>query len=102
MKGRERADNLRVKGPSRRLFLQLGGLAALAVACAPREKADAGPFVLLRRRWREVTLGYPGTFDPEREPYRTRLARLGAQAARHRDAMTPARRSLWPDLPFPS
>ncbi|GGO02217.1 polysaccharide lyase 8 family protein [Microbispora bryophytorum] len=106
MKGRDRADNLRVKGPSRRLFLQLGGLAALAVACAaPREKAtpeNAGTFILLRRRWREVTLGWPGTFDPEREPYRTRLARLGAQAARHRDAMTPTRRSLWPDLPFPS
>ncbi|MEU7936136.1 polysaccharide lyase 8 family protein [Microbispora bryophytorum] len=95
-----------MKGPSRRLFLQLGGLAALAVACAaPRAKAtpeDAGTFILLRRRWREVTLGWPGTFDPEREPYRTRLARLGAQAARHRDAMTPTRRSLWPDLPFPS
>ncbi len=102
MKGRNRADNLRVKGPSRRLFLQLGGLAAVAAACAPRRPADTGTFTPLRRRWREVTLGYPGTFDPEREPYRTRLARLGAEAARHRDAMTPARGSLWPDLPFPS
>ena len=102
MKEGKRADNLRVNGPSRRLFLQLGGLAALTAACAPRRKADPATFTLLRRRWREVTLGYPGTFDPEREPYRSRLARLGAQARRHRDTMTPTARSLWPDLPFPS
>ncbi|TQS17767.1 polysaccharide lyase family 8 super-sandwich domain-containing protein [Microbispora hainanensis] len=88
--------------PSRRLFLQLGGLAVLTAACVPRRKADAGTLTLLRRRWREVTLGHPGAFDPEREPYRTRLARLGAQARRHRDTMTPTARSLWPDLPFPS
>ncbi|MEV0974555.1 polysaccharide lyase 8 family protein [Microtetraspora glauca] len=41
-------------------------------------------------------------FDAEAEPYRTRLARLGAVAAGHRDAMVPADASLWPDLPFPS
>ncbi len=41
-------------------------------------------------------------FDAEAEPYRTRLARLGAVAAGHRDAMVPADASLWPDLPCPS
>ncbi|MEV4456951.1 polysaccharide lyase 8 family protein [Microbispora sp. NPDC049633] len=95
-----------MKGPSRRLFLQFSGLAALLSACAPpkesREETHAGAFALLRRRWREITLGHPGAFDPAREPYRTRLARLGAQARRHRDAMAPTARSLWPDLPFPS
>ncbi|MEN3533705.1 polysaccharide lyase 8 family protein [Microbispora sp. ZYX-F-249] len=95
-----------MKGPSRRLFLQFSGLAALLAACAPpkdsREETHAGAFALLRRRWRESALGHPGMFDPAREPYRTRLARLGAQARRHRDAMAPTAGSLWPDLPFPS
>ncbi len=103
MKGPDRADNLRVKGPSRRLFLQFSGLAALVAACAPRDgKAHGDAFAVLRRRWVEITLGHPGTFDAEREPYRTRLARLGAEARRHRDTMAPTARSLWPDLPFPS
>lgn len=86
MKGRNRADNLRVNGPSRRLFLQLGGLAAVAAACAPRRPADTGTFTPLRRRWREVTLGYPGTSDPEREPYRTRLTLTFAGTAGHEGA----------------
>nr|WP_260408435.1 polysaccharide lyase 8 family protein [Planomonospora venezuelensis] len=64
----------------------------------PRAGDDA--FALLRRRWREVTAG-PG-FDAEAEPYRTRLAELGARAAGYRDAMSPAGASLWPGLPFPS
>ncbi|MFF5205055.1 polysaccharide lyase 8 family protein [Streptosporangium sp. NPDC000396] len=58
------------------------------------------PFALLRRRWREVTAG--SGFDAAAEPYRTRLAKLGREAARHRDAMAPADASLWPDLAFPS
>ncbi|WP_432927487.1 polysaccharide lyase 8 family protein [Microbispora sp. CA-135349] len=90
-----------MKGPSRRLFLQLSGLAALAAACAPPERVPTGTFALLRRRWREVTLGTE-LFDPRTEPYRTRLAELGARARAHRDAMNPTDRSLWPDLPFPS
>ena len=103
MKGADRADNLRVRRPSRRLFLQFSGLAALSAACAPREwKARGDAFAVLRRRWVEITLGHPGTFDPGREPYRTRLARLGARARRHRDAMAPTATSLWLDLPFPS
>lgn len=91
-------------GPSRRLFLHAGlhaGLAVLLAACAPRTDARAGTFTSLRRRWREVTLG-TGLFDPRAEPYRARLAALGAAARVHRDTMNPTSRSLWPDLPFPS
>ncbi|WP_327048592.1 polysaccharide lyase 8 family protein [Microbispora sp. NBC_01189] len=102
-----------MKGPSRRLFLQFSGLAVLLTACAPHTGPATGPatgadaeasaeaLILLGRRWREVTLG-AGLFDPAREPYRARLARLGAAARLHRDALTPTGRSLWPDLPFPS
>ncbi|TLP66805.1 polysaccharide lyase 8 family protein [Microbispora tritici] len=101
MKAADRADNLRVKGPSRRLFLQFSGLAVLLTACDPHTGPGAEDVAVLGRRWREVTLG-AGLFDPAREPYRDRLARLGAEARLHRDAMTPTGRSLWPDLPFPS
>ncbi|MEU8193235.1 polysaccharide lyase 8 family protein [Microbispora amethystogenes] len=94
-----------MKGPSRRLFLQFSGLAVLLTACAPRSVPRTGTgaeeLTALGRRWREVTLG-AGLFDPAREPYRARLARLGAAARLHRDAMTPTGRSLWPDLPFPA
>ncbi|MFE3450859.1 polysaccharide lyase 8 family protein [Nonomuraea sp. NPDC059194] len=74
-----------MKGLSRRLFLQLGALAAI-----PGQGED--PFVLLRRRWREVTIGgpYPKRPDPSQ------------QAARYRDSMAPRGGSLWPGLPFPS
>ncbi|GAA4208108.1 polysaccharide lyase 8 family protein [Streptosporangium oxazolinicum] len=64
----------------------------------PRVSID--PFVPLRHRWRDVTAG--SGFDATAEPYRTRLARLGAKAAGHRDAMAPSDASLWPDLAFPS
>ncbi|MCC5576373.1 polysaccharide lyase 8 family protein [Microtetraspora sp. AC03309] len=92
-------------GCSRRLFLRLGGAAmagALASGCTEERAGNAwdDAFALVRRRWRDVTAG--SGFDAEAEPYRTRLARLGAAAAGHRDAMAPADASLWPDLPFPS
>ena len=97
---------------SRRSLLGLGGLAAAgALGSADAVRAEPGDpglterpgetaFALLRRRWQDVTAG--SGFDPAAEPYRTRLAELGAAAARHRDAMAPTGRSLWPDLPFPS
>ncbi|MEU8380453.1 polysaccharide lyase 8 family protein [Streptosporangium sp. NPDC048865] len=114
---------------SRRSFLRLGGVAAtgaLIPAYATHGKnahgknahaeaahpgtghattaypgiAPADPLALLRHRWRDVTAG--SGFDATAEPYRTRLARLGARAAGHRDAMAPADGSLWPGLPFPS
>ncbi|MFC0864106.1 polysaccharide lyase 8 family protein [Sphaerimonospora cavernae] len=104
---------------SRRLFLQLGGVAAagvlIPVACAVRascaghvgETVDRAwdgsftdAFALLRRNWRDVMAG--SGFDAAAEPYRKRLAALGRTAARHRDAMAPTVTSLWPDLAFPS
>ncbi|GAA0412508.1 polysaccharide lyase 8 family protein [Microbispora corallina] len=100
---------------SRRAFLRLGGAAAATAALAPaaasgalepgggqglREGLFAEEFALLRARWRDVTAG--SGFDARAEPYRTRLARLGAQAARHRDTMAPADGWLWPGQAFPS
>ncbi|MDP9865881.1 MULTISPECIES: polysaccharide lyase 8 family protein [Streptosporangium] len=90
-----------MNGYSRRIFLQLSGVAT-AGALIPGHAAPAGddPFALLRRRWRDVTAG--SGFDPAAEPYLTRLAGLGAAAAGYRDAMAPTGASLWPDLAFPS
>lgn len=101
---------------SRRLFLQIGGVAAAGAAgvlipaayavragCGEsraRDDSFAGSFALLRRNWRDVTAG--ARVDATAEPYKTRLATLGRTAARHRDAMTPTGTSLWPDLAFPS
>ncbi|MDF5754783.1 polysaccharide lyase 8 family protein [Spongiactinospora sp. TRM90649] len=91
-------------GPRRRLVLQFGavGVAGAVGALFPTPPAHTPDtsFTVLRRRWREVTAG--AAFDPSAEPYRTRLAELGAVAARHRDTMAPAAGSLWPDQPFPS
>ncbi|GAA3094527.1 polysaccharide lyase 8 family protein [Streptosporangium carneum] len=103
-------------GYSRRLFLQLSGVAAagalITVARAAHAwggSARAGDrlahvgddsFALLRRNWRDVTAG--AGFDAAAEPYRTRLARLGRTAAGYRDTMAPADTSLWPDRAFPS
>lgn len=105
---------------SRRLFLQLSGIAtagtlvpaapaapaapstppaSLVPPASPAPPGDA-PFALLRRNWRDVTTG--SRFDPAAEPYRTRLAKLGTTAAGHRDTMAPTDLWLWPDLAFPS
>ncbi|MFI7633980.1 polysaccharide lyase beta-sandwich domain-containing protein [Nonomuraea sp. NPDC049400] len=91
--------------PTRRSFLQVGGVAAAGAlgALVPAEAAHTpdDSFLRLRRRWREVTAG-SGKYDPAVEPYRTWLAELGRRAARQRDTMAPARTSLWPDQAFPS
>ncbi|MFI6739361.1 polysaccharide lyase 8 family protein [Nonomuraea sp. NPDC050451] len=90
--------------PTRRSFLQLGGVTAAGalgalVPAAPAHTPDDS-FLRLRRRWREVTVG--GGYDPAAEPYRTWLDKLGRTAARHRDTLAPGRASLWPDQAFPS
>ncbi|MER6944499.1 polysaccharide lyase 8 family protein [Nonomuraea sp. NPDC000554] len=84
---------------SRRLFLQLSGVAVAGAALASPPGRD-GSFALLRRQWRDVTAG--ARFDAAAEPYRTRLARLGAIADGHRKSMAPTGTSLWPGLKFPS
>ncbi|MGP4095961.1 polysaccharide lyase 8 family protein [Nonomuraea sp. KM90] len=89
-----------MRRPSRRSFLRLGGVAAAGTvgALAPARAAYTpdDTFVLLRRRWREVTAGpAPG---PAAAPH---LA-LGRAAARYRDTMAPRPASLWPDQAFPS
>ncbi|MEU9890708.1 polysaccharide lyase 8 family protein [Sphaerisporangium sp. NPDC051011] len=93
---------------SRRLFLQVGGVAALGALLSGRSSAGAravgaapeGAFEVLRRRWRDVSVG--AGFDAAREPYRSRLADFGAKAVAYGDAMEPAAGSLWRDQPFPS
>ncbi|OUC95466.1 polysaccharide lyase 8 family protein [Streptosporangium minutum] len=90
-----------MNGYSRRLFLQLSGVATVGTLIRPPSAhAEEDPFALLRRRWRDVTAG--SGFDAAAEPYRTRLAELGTAAAGYRDTMAPAGASLWPDLAFPS
>ncbi|WP_329087826.1 polysaccharide lyase 8 family protein [Streptosporangium sp. NBC_01469] len=96
-----------MNGHSRRSFLRLGGVTtagalipAYAADTETTPRASIDPFVPLRHWWRDVTAG--SGFDATAEPYRTRLARLGARAAGYRDAMAPADASLWPDLAFPS
>ncbi|WP_237101314.1 polysaccharide lyase 8 family protein [Nonomuraea sp. MG754425] len=88
--------------PSRRSVLRAGAVAAAgaAGALAPARAAYTpdDTFVLLRRRWREVTAGPAHDSDG----YRARLAALGRAAARHRAAMAPGPAWLWPDEAFPS
>ena len=94
-------DTSGMDGYSRRLVLQLGGI-AVAGAFVPEWGAglERDSFALLRRRWRDVTAG--SGFDAGREPYRSRMVALGNVAARYRDGMALADTSLWPGLPFPS
>ncbi|WP_347596548.1 polysaccharide lyase 8 family protein [Acrocarpospora sp. B8E8] len=93
-----------MKGYSRRLFLQGGVVAAAGVlgAVVPAEPAHTPDrsFVVLRQRWREVTAG--AWVDAGVEPYRARLAQLGVEAGRFRDAMVLSDLGVWGDLPFPS
>ncbi|RSS71754.1 polysaccharide lyase 8 family protein, partial [Streptomyces sp. WAC06614] len=52
----------------------------------------------LRATWRGLLLG--DGFPVGQEPFRTRLAELGALAGQWRSSMAPATGSLWPDLGF--
>lgn len=86
---------------SRRAFLSaagggvflLGAPASGAVAGALEDVHDA-----MRSVWRGLFLG--GGFPADAEPFRSRLADLGALADEWRSTMAPAAGSLWPDLGF--
>ncbi|MET9498898.1 polysaccharide lyase 8 family protein [Streptomyces sp. NPDC006552] len=93
---------------SRRGFLASTAAAgaALTVGLPQRATAAAGDapgaaddeFATLRAKWRALYLG--AGFSPTAEPFRSKLATLGTQAAAWRDAMAPADGSLWPDAVF--
>ncbi|MYW69918.1 twin-arginine translocation signal domain-containing protein [Streptomyces sp. SID8379] len=87
---------------SRRAFLATSAAvgAALTVGVPrPAAAADgADEFARLRAKWRALYLGEG--FSPTAEPFRSKLATLGAQAKAWQDAMAPATGSLWPDAVF--
>ncbi|WP_329063024.1 polysaccharide lyase 8 family protein [Streptomyces sp. NBC_01429] len=88
---------------SRRAFLATAlaaaGAGALSVPLSARSAAaDPSAFEELRLRWVDLRLGTG--YDPTAEPYASRLAATGEQAARLRATMAPAATSLWPDRPF--
>ncbi|MFM9371474.1 polysaccharide lyase 8 family protein [Streptomyces sp. Da 82-17] len=86
---------------SRRGFLATSGAAALALSAVgstpahARQAAAEDEFAVLRARWRTLLLG--DGFSPTAEPFRSKLAALGATARRHLDALDPKPGSLWPD-----
>ncbi|WP_405763196.1 polysaccharide lyase 8 family protein [Streptomyces sp. NBC_00045] len=88
---------------SRRAFLSAAGGSALLLG-APAPPAGAAPTGAfpdaMRAVWRGLLLG--GEVPAEAEPFRSRLADLGALAAGWRSAMAPAPGSLWPDLGYAS
>ncbi|MEV0091271.1 polysaccharide lyase 8 family protein [Streptomyces sp. NPDC050738] len=71
---------------------------ALAAGSTAQQAAEADEFATLRAKWRELYLGTG--FSPTAEPFKTKLAALGTQAAGFRTAMAPATGSLWPDLVY--
>ncbi|WP_155370306.1 polysaccharide lyase 8 family protein, partial [Catellatospora vulcania] len=86
---------------SRRRLLQAGGVSALGAIALPALGSAAyaaDEFDTLRLRYRDTITGTG--FDPAVEPYASRLADIGAQAAQRRATMTPAGAALWPDLPL--
>lgn len=86
---------------SRRAFLTAvgGGVVLLGTPAFP---ATAGTVTsvhaAMRAVWQGLVLG--SQFSPTAEPFRTRLAALGAQAGEWRASMAPATGSLWPDQVF--
>ncbi|MGG2458910.1 polysaccharide lyase 8 family protein [Streptomyces sp. RGM 3693] len=99
---------------SRRGFLTASGASALALAlsaeagrtpaaaatgAAPADRSTStDPFVTLRRRWCDLTLGT--AYDPGAAPYATALKETGDLAATYHRTMRPTAGSLWPDSPY--
>jgi hyaluronate lyase len=61
-------------------------------------RAAADDFAALRRRWLDLALGTG--YDPSAEPFASRLAETGRQAATLLEEMDPADDSLFPGYPF--
>ncbi|MFI1188314.1 polysaccharide lyase 8 family protein [Streptomyces californicus] len=84
---------------SRRGFLAAtSATLALGLTASPpltRAAVAADEFGALRTKWRTLILGE--AFSPTAEPFKTKLASLGARAADLRTTMAPATGSLWPD-----
>ncbi|MFZ3474486.1 polysaccharide lyase 8 family protein [Streptomyces sp. 4.24] len=86
---------------NRRAFLAAvgGGVVLLGTPSFP---ASAGPVTsvheAMRTVWQGLVLGTE--FSATAEPFRSRLAKLGAQAGQWRSSMAPATGSLWPDQVF--
>ncbi|MEU2129648.1 polysaccharide lyase 8 family protein [Streptomyces sp. NPDC018352] len=75
------------------------GSAALPASATSTTAADAADeFAALRAKWRDLYLGTG--FSPTAEPFKSKLADLGAQASGFLSTMAPARGSLWPDLDY--
>ncbi|MEV0319705.1 polysaccharide lyase 8 family protein [Streptomyces sp. NPDC050658] len=87
---------------SRRSFLISTSTSALALTASgllpSQEAAAADAYEALRAKWRTLVLGEG--FTPTAEPFKTRLAELGATARQLRTTMAPAEGSLWPDASY--
>ncbi|REF35884.1 hyaluronate lyase TcHly8B [Thermasporomyces composti] len=88
---------------NRRSFLGALGVTCLAGAgmvpiVRPRTAAAADEFDLLRERWCSLVTG--SGYDPDVEPFKSRLAALGAEAEQYLTTLAPGETSLWPDLPL--
>lgn len=73
-------------------------LSAAGPAGAAQRPRPAADFGALRTRWRELLLG--SGFDPQAEPYATKLREVADLARTFRRRLKPARGSLFPDAPF--
>ncbi|MFJ9820178.1 polysaccharide lyase 8 family protein [Streptomyces sp. NPDC101151] len=83
---------------SRRGFLTASAGTAVALGLGTRAFAASDEFATLRAKWRGLILGEG--FDPAAEPFKSRLADLGATASGLLATMAPATGSLWPDLVY--
>ncbi|MFP3987169.1 polysaccharide lyase 8 family protein [Streptomyces sp. E11-3] len=85
---------------SRRTFLATTGASALALSLGATTGTAhaADEFAALRAKWRTLILGEG--FSPTVEPFKSRLAELGATASEFQAAMAPTDGSLWPDLGY--
>jgi hyaluronate lyase len=89
---------------SRRVFVQAAGGSAFALCLGVPASATplsgtadtAGEFDALRAKWRRLILG--SGFSPTAEPFKSKLAQLGKNAASWRATMNPVHGSLWPSM----